>query len=208
VDLVILATHGHFRPMHYHYAVKQGKHVFMEKPVAVDAPGIRQVLAANEEAKKKGLKVVVGLQRRHNLRHQETVKRLKDGAIGDIVLMRCYSNLGGFYADIDGGLIEGSSQWRFRASVPNPYQVEWDVLMDAIRNNKPHNEAEYGAISTMTTILGRMAADSGQMITWDEGINSKLRLGPEKYAFDAPAPVVPDAKGTYPVAMPGVSKAF
>ena len=90
VDMVILTTTQHFRPEHYEYAVKQGKHVFMEKPLAVDAPGLRRVLAANDEAKKKNLKVVVGLMSRHNQRYQETIKRLQDGAIGEISLIRCY----------------------------------------------------------------------------------------------------------------------
>jgi predicted dehydrogenase len=288
----------------------------MEKPVAVDAPGIRRLLAANEEAKKKDLKVVVGLHRRHSVIYQETIARLKDGAIGDVVLMRCYWNraaipvvpprpqftemqnqlrnwpcftwLGGDHiveahvhnldigywlkglhpvaaqgqggrqvhtgrefgnindhhvveydyadgtkmfgqarsisgcwyhvteqahgtkgaADIGSGRIEGARPWRFRGPVPNPYQVEHDVLVDAIRNNKPHNEAEYAAIATMTAILGRMASYSGQTVRWDEAIHSNLRLAPQAYAFDAAPPVLPDASGTYPAAVPGVSKAL
>lgn len=95
VDMVILTTQPHFRPIHFEYAVKQGKHVFMEKPVATDAPGVRQLLAANEEAKKKNLKIVVGLHNHHDLRYQETVNRLKDGAVGDFVYMRCYFNSSG-----------------------------------------------------------------------------------------------------------------
>src|SRR5689334_12916586 len=79
-DVVILATPPGFRPMHFEEAVKQGKHVFMEKPVATDAPGVRKVLAAAAEAKKKGLKVGVGLQRRHQKGYLETIKRLQDGA--------------------------------------------------------------------------------------------------------------------------------
>ncbi|HEX8310570.1 MAG TPA: Gfo/Idh/MocA family oxidoreductase, partial [Chthoniobacteraceae bacterium] len=83
-DVVILATPPGFRPMQFEEAIKQGKHVFMEKPVASDAPGVRRVLAAAEEAKKKGLKVGVGLQRRHQIGYIETMQRLHDGAIGDI----------------------------------------------------------------------------------------------------------------------------
>ncbi len=67
--------------MQYEYAAAQGKHVFMEKPVAVDAPGIRRILAANEIAKQKNLKVGVGLQRHHFSIYEETIKRLKDGAV-------------------------------------------------------------------------------------------------------------------------------
>ena len=92
VDLVILATPPGFRPMHFEAAVKAGKHVFMEKPVAIDAPGVRTVLAAAEEAKKKNLGVGVGLQRRHEANYLETIKRLQDGAIGDIVATRVYWN--------------------------------------------------------------------------------------------------------------------
>src|ERR1041385_8506881 len=91
-DVVILATSPGFRPFHFEEAVRQGKHVFMEKPVATDAPGIRRVLATAEEAKKKNLKVGVGLQRRHQPNYLETIKRLDDGAIGDIVAMRVYWN--------------------------------------------------------------------------------------------------------------------
>ena len=89
-DVVILTTPPGFRPDHFEEAVRQGKHVFMEKPVATDAPGVRRVLAAAEEAKKKSLKVVVGLQRHFQAGYIETIKRLNDGAIGDIVAARCY----------------------------------------------------------------------------------------------------------------------
>src|SRR6185295_16300050 len=96
-DLVILATPPGFRPIHFEEAVKQGKHIFMEKPVAVDGTGVRRVLAAAEEAKKKNLKVAVGLQRHHQPGYIETIKRLHDGAIGDIVAMRCYWNDAGVW---------------------------------------------------------------------------------------------------------------
>jgi len=91
-DVVILATPPGFRPMQFEAAVKAGKHIFMEKPVASDAAGVRRVLAAAQEAKKKGLKVGVGLQRHHQLGYIETLQRLHDGAIGDITSMRCYWN--------------------------------------------------------------------------------------------------------------------
>jgi predicted dehydrogenase len=301
--------------MHYEYAVEQGKHVFMEKPVATDAPGIRRLLAANEKAKKKNLKVVCGLQRHHQATYQETVNRIQDGALGDITLLRCYWNSGSaggiaprpenqslmeyqfrnpYYftwlsgdhiveqhvhnidvcnwvkgdhpveangmggrqfrngrqhgeiydhhfveftyadgtkmysqcrhipgcwnsvsehvlgtkgtAEIHRGRISGPDKWRFRGQVGNPYQIEHDVLFDAIRNNKPHNEAEYGALSTMTAILGRMATYSGKVIRWDEALNSSQSLSPDRYAWDGTPPVVPDADGVYPCAAPGVTK--
>ena len=97
VDLVILATPPGFRPIHFEYAVKAGKHVFMEKPVAVDAPGVRQVIEANKIAKEKKLKVGVGLQRHHHAGYLETINRIKDGAIGDIIALRAYWNGGGVW---------------------------------------------------------------------------------------------------------------
>src|SRR5207244_11638773 len=93
-DVVILATPPGFRPIHFEEAIRQGKHVFMEKPVASDAPGVRKVLAVAEEAKRKNLKVGVGLQRHHQKGYIETIKRLHDGAIGEILTMRAYWNGG------------------------------------------------------------------------------------------------------------------
>jgi len=92
IDLVILATPPGFRPLHFEAAVNAGKHVFMEKPVAVDAPGVRRVLEVARKAKEKNLAVAVGLQRRHEKRYIETIKRLQDGAIGDITVTRAYWN--------------------------------------------------------------------------------------------------------------------
>ncbi|MCA9218302.1 MAG: Gfo/Idh/MocA family oxidoreductase, partial [Planctomycetales bacterium] len=96
-DLIILATPPGFRPMHFEAAINAGKHVFMEKPVAVDAAGVRKVLKATAEAKKKNLAVQVGLQRRHERKYRETIARLQDGAIGDINLTRAYWNGGGVW---------------------------------------------------------------------------------------------------------------
>lgn len=317
VDLVILTTFPHFRPMQYEYAAAQGKHVFMEKPVAVDAPGIRRILAANEIAKQKNLKVGVGLQRHHFSIYEETIKRLKDGAVGPIQFMRCYWNgthpgilppregmteleyqmrnrylftwlvgdhnveqhvhnidvcnwlmdahpvecngMGGrahrngrqhgeifdhhfveyaygdgtmMYsqcrqipgcfnsiseyahglkgtAEIHKGVIKGSDgEWQFRGEKENPYQLEHDHLFAAVRNDKPFNEAEYGALSTMTAIMGRMATYSGKVVKWDEALASNLELRPDRYAWDGTPPVVPDENGCYPCAMPGVTKAL
>jgi len=91
-DLVVIATPPGFKPQQFEYAVKAGKHIFCEKPVASDAPGVRRVLAATQEAKKKNLMVGIGLQRRHEERYIDNVKRLHDGAIGEINLMRVYWN--------------------------------------------------------------------------------------------------------------------
>ncbi|MFM8571348.1 MAG: Gfo/Idh/MocA family protein, partial [Pirellula sp.] len=92
VDMVILTSPPGFRPLHFDAAVKAGKHVFMEKPVATDAPGVRRVLEANKLAKEKKLAVAVGLQRHHQSDYKSTIKMLKEGAIGDIILTRAYWN--------------------------------------------------------------------------------------------------------------------
>ena len=320
-DLVILATPPGFRPIHFDAAVKAGKHVFMEKPVATDAPGIRKVLEAAEESKRKNLAVGVGLQRRHQAPYLETIKRLQDGAIGDIVLTRVYWNgttpwchereklekqagrklsemeyqmrnwyyftwicgdhiceqhihnmdvsnwlknaypvkangMGGCQvrkgkdygetfdhhavefiyedgsrmlsqcrhipgcwnsvseyahgtkgtADISGYNIDADSKWRYRGPKPNPYQVEHDDLFASIRSGNPINEAEYGAKSTMTAILGRMCTYSGKEITWDEAINSDISLAPEEFSFDATPKSLPGPDGLYQVPVPGLTK--
>ncbi len=97
VDLVILATPPGFRPIHFEAAVKAGKNIFTEKPLGVDGPGIRRVLAANEHAKAKNLKVGVGLQRHHQTAYLEAIDRIKSGAIGDVLAMRVYWNDGGVW---------------------------------------------------------------------------------------------------------------
>lgn len=94
VNYVILATPPGFRPIHLEAAVAAGKNIFAEKPVAVDGPGIRKVLAAYKEAKNKGLAIGAGTQRRHQRGYLETLKRIHDGAIGDLVGGRCYWDQG------------------------------------------------------------------------------------------------------------------
>ncbi|HIG30185.1 MAG TPA: Gfo/Idh/MocA family oxidoreductase [Verrucomicrobiales bacterium] len=316
-DVVILATPPGFRPIHFEAAVDAGKHVFMEKPVATDAPGIRKVLAAAKVAKEKNLKVGVGLQRHHQKGYIETMKRLHDGIIGDIVSMRCYWNGGGvwtrprqegqtemeyqmrnwyyfnwlcgdhiteqhihnldvinwlkgsypvsaqgmggrevrtskehgeifdhhyvefLYADgsrcnsqcrhikgcwnsvsehatgtkgrVDiGGYrirdLSGNSIWRHRGrNDADAYQQEHDDLFAAIRNDTPYNEAEYGAFSTMTSIMGRLATYSGKEVKWNDALKSTLSLLPEKFDWNADPRVLPNEDGYYPVAVPGES---
>lgn len=94
VDIVILATTPHYRPEHFEYAINKGKHVFMEKPVAVDPVGIRRIIAAAEESKKKKLTVVAGTQRRHQNHYLEIMRRVHKGDIGEIVGGQCYWNSG------------------------------------------------------------------------------------------------------------------
>lgn len=96
-DVVILATPPGFRPAHFAEAVEQGKQVFMEKPVATDAPGIRKVLEAAEKAKQKRLNVVVGLQRHYQTVYRRWVDMLQNGVIGDIVTSRVYWNMGALW---------------------------------------------------------------------------------------------------------------
>ncbi len=90
VNYIILATTPGFRPIHLQAAVAAGKNIFTEKPVGVDGPGIRKVMDAYEEAKKKGLHIAAGTQRRHDPRYIETIKRIHDGEIGDVVGGRGY----------------------------------------------------------------------------------------------------------------------
>lgn len=96
-DVVILATPPGFRPIHFEEAVRQGKQVFMEKPVATDPAGVARVLAAAETAKAKKLNVVVGLQRRYQTSYRELIKRVHDGAIGDIVSAQAWWNNDGVW---------------------------------------------------------------------------------------------------------------
>src|SRR5439155_4602490 len=97
IDLVILATPPGFRPIHLAAAVEAGKHVFLEKPVAVDPTGIRSVLNSAELATQKNLCIVAGTQRRHERCYLQAMARVKDGAIGKIVSARCYWNQGGLW---------------------------------------------------------------------------------------------------------------
>jgi predicted dehydrogenase len=97
VNYVILATSPGFRPLHIEETVNAGKNLFTEKPVSTDGPGIKQVLAAYDSSVKKGLKIAAGTQRRHQAGYIETVKRIHDGAIGDLILLRAYWNGGGIW---------------------------------------------------------------------------------------------------------------
>jgi len=95
VDVVLLTTPPHFRPMQYAAAVKAGKHVFLEKPCCVDAPGYQMLVAANQEARAKRLSVVVGLQRRHQQNYLDGIRRIRDGEIGPVRFIRTYFNMAG-----------------------------------------------------------------------------------------------------------------
>ena len=113
-DMVMLATPPGFRPQHIEATIKAGKHLFAEKPVAVDGTGIRKVLAAHELANQKGLSVITGTQRRHQAGYIESLKRIHDGAIGDLVTAQVYWN--------------GSAIWA------HPRQKGWSDTEYQIRN--------------------------------------------------------------------------
>ena len=139
-DVVILTTPPGFRPSHFEEAVRQGKHIFMEKPVAVDAPGIRKVLAAAEDAKKKNLKVGVGFQRHHQVPYLETIQRLHDGAVGDILAMRGYWDGGGVWVHTRKSLAEklGRVPTEMEYQVYNWYYFVW-LCGDHIVEQHVHN---------------------------------------------------------------------
>ncbi len=100
--------------------------------------------------------------------------------------------------------------WEYKGPPCNAYQNEHDLLFAAIREDTPYNETQRCAYAAMTGILGRMAAESGQDVSWDEAINSELELAPglDQITMDSPAPIQADAAGNYPVALPGISKVY
>ena len=132
-DVVILTTPPGFRPDHFQEAVKAGKHVFMEKPIAVDVPGIRKVLDAAKVAKEKKLNVVVGFQRRFQTNYREAIKRIHDGAIGDVVSGQVYWNSGGVWVRP-----RKPSQSEMEYQINNWYYFNW-LCGDHIVEQHVHN---------------------------------------------------------------------
>ena len=98
--------------------------------------------------------------------------------------------------------------WAFPPPEPNPYQLEWDDLVNAIRENKPYNEAKRGAEASLVTSMGRMAAHTGQLIKYEDILNSEHEFAPDvdKLTMDGPAPIIASADGKYPVPQPGLNK--
>ena len=98
--------------------------------------------------------------------------------------------------------------WAFpQPETNNPYQVEWDRLIQAIRDDKPHNEVKRGAEASLVTAMGRMSAHTGQIVTWDDALNHEHELAGEadKLTMESPAPVQANAEGKYPIPLPGIT---
>ena len=300
VDLVLLATPPGFRPLHFAACVEAGKHVFAEKPVAVDAAGVRQFIATGELAQKKGLAVMAGTQRRHDPAFIEAVKRVQDGQIGEILAGRCYYNTGflwkyerqpgwsdmewqtrnwyyftwlsgdhiveqhvhdidnvnwllglpekclavggravrteplygniydHFACDFDYGdglqvismcrqwdntdrkvavemvgtkgtaimeqdgrlYITGENRWMYRERRLDSRRQEQVDLVKALRSGNLPNDSRRIAESTLTAIMGREAAYSGQVVEWEQIMNSEQDLVPKTFKF-GPLPMRP-----------------
>jgi predicted dehydrogenase len=333
-DIAIFATPPAFRWVHFTYAIQKGLNVFMEKPITVDGPTSQRMLKLAEDATAKNLKVGVGLMSRHSRALAELAKRVQDGEIGEILLMRGYRMhapggftmamrpggnellyqvqrfhsflwaSGGLYSDFyihiidhlcwmknawpakaqavggrhyrqrqdgqvyvdqnfdvyaveytfadgtkfnfDGrcmtgcndiyssylhgtkgsaigskngdcgqpsSIFKGQSPRRpdllWESKVPqgegDPYQNEWNDLLDAIRNGKSYNEAKRGVEASLVTSMGRMAAHTGREIAYEDMLNCEHEMAPglDQLTKDSPAPLLADANGRYPVPQPG-----
>jgi predicted dehydrogenase len=324
-DIAMLTGYAGFRPAQLEYAVQRGVNVFMEKSFATDPPGVRRVIKAGEEAEKKGLKIAAGLMCRHSRNRQELIKRIRDGELGDIQLIRAYRMepsgplgprpaqtkdlewqirnftkflwvSGGLFAEMDihqidelcwikgaspvnahgiGGRVANSTdcsqnldsfsaEWTFADGtkaydvvryIPNchpefatyihgtkraaqfsgnihaatvrtykdqrisrdsidweapkeeitSWQAQWNDFLDAIRTNKPINQAKRAALSNLADIIGRAAIHMGQIITWDEAMSSTFEFCPniDQLTYDSAPPIQADASGRYPVPIPG-----
>jgi len=325
-DVVLLTTHAAFRPLHFEYAVNKGVNVFAEKSFATDGPAVRRWLKAAELSEQKGLKVAVGFMWRHSLAREEVIKRIHDGAIGEVHTLRIYRVHGpvhcpkrppdvnelvfqlqhpnsftwvssGFFVDwhchnvdvacwvknawpvtargmggrcyeaagnqfdhysveytfADGAKLfafsrhmsgcwqtysdyahgsEGSAVlmaslgnpgtriyksqkmtdenlvWQFGRREPNPYVVEWQLLLDAIRQDKPHNEARRAGEADVAALMGRAAVHTGQEITWDQMMQSNFQFveNIDQMDYDTPAPIHEGPGGIYPAPQPGITK--
>jgi len=332
-DVAIFATPPAFRWVHFGYAIGKKLNVFMEKPITVDGPTSKRMLRLAEESAAKNLKVGVGLMSRHARPLQELHKRIEDGDLGEVILLRGYRMQGGFglgvkpptiseldyqvqrfhsfiwasggvYSDnyihiidhlcwmknawpvkaqalggrhykasptgtpymdqnfdsysveyvfedgarmlFDGrhmnscqpiyaSYVHGSKGMAiaskngdcgapaslYKGQTPmrsnmlwestgssSPYQNEWDDLISAIREDKPYNEAKRGVEASVATSMGRMAAHTGQEITFEDMLNCEQEMAPglDKLTKDSPAPVQPDANGHYPVPQPGINR--
>ena len=330
-DVALFATPVAFRWVHFQYAIEKGINVFMEKPLATDGAAAKRMFALNEEAKKKNLKVAVGLMCRHCRIRMELFDRIQNGEIGELILARAYRmqgpigscyvkkkpedenellwqiknfhsflwasggavsdflihnideaawmkndwpieakasggrtdrgdhvdqnfdhysieytwkdgtkffmegrNIAGTYNDhstlvhgtkglaivsasghlparstiFKGQTRDSEIAWRGPKQEPNPYDLEWEDLIDAIRNNKPYNEMDRGVKASVVTSMGRFAAHTGQVVTYDQYLNNpnELVTGVDKLVLGGEAPLKADKDGRYPVPLPGVNK--
>lgn len=324
--VAVLGGYVAWRPVQLEYAVSKGCHVFMEKSFGTDPPAIRRIIQAGHAAEAKNLKIAAGLMCRHSRNRQELIRRIRDGQLGQIQLIRAYRMepvgplgprpekedelawqirnfvrflwvAGGLFAEMDihqideicwlkdawpvsahgiGGRAADSAdcsqnldsfsiEWTFadgtkaydvvrylpgchnefdtfvhgtkcaaqfsgaihagtvqtykdqRCAADNidwqaekepitPWQAEWNVLLDAIRNDRPHNEAERAAKSNLADMMGRAAVHTGKVITWDQAMQSNFQWCPNIDTMNehTPPPVKADARGRYPVPVPGV----
>ncbi len=129
------------------------------------------------------------------------------GTKGSAVIM---DNLGGANSKIYKSqlMTDANLVWKFGQPEPNPYQVEHDLFFDAIFNNKPYNEGHRAADANFASLLSRAAINSGQIVTWDQVVNSNVELFPggmENLRWDSTPPILPDANGNYPIAIPGMN---
>lgn len=328
-DVALFGTPPAFRWVHFGYAIQKGLNVFMEKPVTVDGPTTRRMLALAEESVKKNLKVGVGLMIRHCRARQALHERIREGQIGELIALRAYRlenafhdllrrpkdigevafqvkrfhaflwTSGGIFSDFNihqideccwmkdawpikaqatggrhyrgdavdqnfdnyaveytfpdgaklffsGRVMNGCHNefasyahgskgtavistsahmpgkcriyqgqdfakknlaWAFPQPELNPYQLEWDDLIEAIRQDKPYNEVRRGAEASLVTSMGRMAAHTGQVITWEQMLNCEHEFAPglDKLTFDSAPPLAPGPDGKYPVPQPGIT---
>ena len=324
-DIAMLTGYAGFRPAQLEYAVQRGVHVFMEKSFATDPPGVRRVIAAGEEAERKGLRIAAGLMCRHSRNRQELIRRIRDGELGDIQMIRAYRMepsgplgprpartpelewqlrnftrflwvSGGLFAEMDihqvdelcwikdawpasahgvGGRAPGSTdcsqnldsfsaewtfpdgtrafdvvryipgchdefatyihgtrraaqfsgnihagtvriykdqrirrenvEWEAPPELKTAWQAQWDDFIDAIRHNKPMNQAARAARSNLAMILGRAAIHMGRIVTWEEAMASEFRFFPgiDQLTPDSTPPITADSDGRYPVPVPG-----
>ncbi len=326
-DIAMLTNFAYFRPTQLEYAVQQGVNVFMEKSFAPDAPGLRRLIRAGEAAKKKNLKIAAGLQCRHSVNRQALIKRIRDGQLGQLILIRAYRMhpvgvmpkkpagydellwqirnftrffwvSGGLFAEMNihqideicwlkgelpvsaigiggrranspnhgqgfdsiviewtfrdgtkatdsvrwlpghcytefatfahgtkcaaqfsGNIHKGTTRiyrdqriasdnivWRAPDEKYTPWDAEWNVLLDSIRNDKPQNEVRRAAESNFADLMGRAAVHSGKRITWDEMVKSNFQFYPniDQLNYDSEPPVKADENGYYPVPVPGL----
>ena len=151
-DVVILATPPGFRPEHFEAAVNAGKHVFMEKPVACDAPGIRKVLAAGKKATEKTLKVVVGLQNRYDPGYIQMVDLIKNGEIGEVLSATCYYMKGDYQSvprsSVNSELAYQIKNWHFFnwlwGAAPAGLQIHNTDIVHWVKGGLSHKCSRYG----------------------------------------------------------------